>query len=80
MCILEADSRCSPQAARRFAAYWRYVLPGTRGLMAVYFRRFVAGQAIDPEQLTALLGRAGFAEIEHERVEELPFVVARGRR
>lgn len=80
LCILEVDSRCSPQAARRFAGLWRFVLPGTRGLAAAYFRRFVAGQGIDLEQLTALLGRAGFVEVEAQRLEQLPFVVARARR
>ncbi|MFC1707386.1 class I SAM-dependent methyltransferase [Planctomycetota bacterium] len=76
-CILEADSDCSPEAARRFVGYWRYVLPGTSRVLAAYFRGFVAGQALNHEELTTLLDDAGFAAATFHRDDELPFVTAR---
>jgi ubiquinone/menaquinone biosynthesis C-methylase UbiE len=79
VCILEVDRACSPEAARTFVDYWRYVLPGTTGALAWYFRRFVAGQGVDADSLSRLMERAGFGETAIERVEQLPFVVARGR-
>lgn len=79
MVILEVDRRCDPAAARAFAAYWRHVLPGTRPLLAWYFRRFVAGQGLDHEQLQGLVRAAGFGAPELLQMDELPFVVARAR-
>jgi ubiquinone/menaquinone biosynthesis C-methylase UbiE len=79
VCILEVDRGCSREDARTFVDYWRYVLPGTSGALAWYFRRFVAGQGVDADSLSQLMQRAGFGETSVELVEQLPFVVARGR-
>ena len=79
MVVLEVDRRCTPEAARAFAAHWRHVLPGTRPLLARYFRRFVAGQGLDHEQLQGLVRAAGFGAPELLQLDDLPFVVARAR-
>ncbi len=76
--ILEAANTCTRRQARRFVSQWRYVLPGTRWLVALHFQRVIAGQALDRQQLHALLQRAGFSDVESRAEEELPFVAARG--
>lgn len=79
VCLLEVERDCSRQAVRKFVRYWRYVIPGTHGLLGAYFRRIVAGQGLTQDELRALMQRAGFQGVECDRVQDLPFVVARGR-
>lgn len=78
--ILEADNTCTRAQAQRFVAHWRHVLPGTRWLVALHFQRVIAGQALDCQELHALLEQAGFLDVESSADEELPFVAARGVR
>jgi ubiquinone/menaquinone biosynthesis C-methylase UbiE len=80
VCILEADQRASLEACRTFVGYWRHVMPGTRGMVARYFRRVVAGQALGLVQLRELMQEAGFSAIEAMQVDGQPFVAARAIR
>ena len=80
VCILEADRDCSDAQAARFVADWRAVVPGTRPLLNWYFRRIVAGQALNLEELVGLMTRAGVVDLEHQQVTDLPLVVAWGRK
>ena len=80
LCLLEADRDCSPAASRRFASYWRPSLPPTPIVGGAYFRRFVAGQALNLDELVGLLTRAGVVGLEARRLDELPFVVAQARK
>ncbi len=79
LCLLEADRDCSPESARRFADLWRHVVPGDAAFQAFYFRRFVAGAALNLDELAGVLARAGAVELEAQRFTDLPFVVARAR-
>ena len=76
--VFEADRHCTPAAARRFVSYWRYVMPGAKRFAASYFRRFVAGQGMEINELGRLLGEAGFIDLQLHRDPELPFVSAVG--
>ena len=78
LAILEAANTCTRQQARRFVSHWRYVLPGSRWLVALHFQRVIAGQALDQRQLHRLMEQAGFADVESTADAELPFVAARG--
>lgn len=77
--ILEADAACTSAQARRFVSHWRHVLPGARGLLALHFRKVIAGQALARDELHQLLQRAGFAQVETRQQQDLPFVVGRAQ-
>lgn len=80
LCILEADRDCTHASARRFTRLWRHVLPREEELQAFYFRRFVAGGALNLDELVGVLTRAGATEIQAEKLADFPFVVARARK
>ena len=80
LCLLEADPECSRATAQAFVSSWRHVMPGTRGLLACYFRRFVAGQSPRATDLERMCRTAGFVELEAERRQDMPVTVVRGRR
>ncbi len=80
LCLLEADPDCTRAAARTFVSTWRYVVPGTHGLVATYFRQFVARQSPTAANLERMFRSAGFIDLETERQTDLPFSVLRGRK
>jgi SAM-dependent methyltransferase len=80
ICVLEADRDCTHAAARRFTEHWLHVLPFDRDLGAVWFRRVVAGQALNLDELVGVLTRAGVADLQAERQADLPFIAARARK
>jgi len=66
--IVEVDRSCHLADARSFVARWR--MPGAfRPLGLLLFRTFVAGQALDLDDLRAL---AATAPLAHVRVERIP--------
>lgn len=80
LCVLEADRDCTHASARRFTRLWHHHFPREEELQAFYFRRFVAGGALNLDELVGILTRAGVEDLEAERMSDLPFVVARARK
>jgi ubiquinone/menaquinone biosynthesis C-methylase UbiE len=80
LALLEADRDCDEAASRRFVSRWR--LPSARllPLAALYFQRFVAGQAINLDELVGVLTRAGAVDIEAWSDPEVPVVIAQARK
>ena len=79
LCVLEVDRDCSFAAARRFTESWRHVVPRDEYLQAFYFRRFVAGQALNLDELVGVFTRAGVEDLQAQRYMDLPFVVAQAK-
>ena len=80
LCLLEADRDCTRAAAMRFTRRWRRILPKEEELQAFYFRRFVAGGALNLDELVGVMTRAGVVDLQAERFSDLPFVVAQARK
>lgn len=78
--VIEVDRLASYDSSRRFAALWRYRLPGSIGVSLAngYFRRFVAGQGATKEELAGFLRQAGAIELVTARDERWPVVWALG--
>ncbi len=78
--VLEANRECSAHEANELVSRWRYVLPGTTRLVAMYFRHFVAGQGLSLARLTELAQAAGWQNAEGQKVPDLPIVAVQARR
>lgn len=76
--VIEADAACTVEEARTFVTNWRFVLPGFRPVIRFYFRRFVARQGMDIEELRRLLSSAGLAEVHVQKAPGLPLIIGRG--
>jgi len=77
--ILEGDRGCKLEDARRFVERWRLPLP-MRWPSLLFFRTYVAGQALDVDEARALLSGAHLDDPHVERLEGLPALVMRGRK
>jgi len=80
LCLIEADPECSLDAARRFVARWHRLLTPLSGLLARYFRRFVARGGLPLSELQALASDIGFVDLYPLREEVPPAVYLRARR
>jgi ubiquinone/menaquinone biosynthesis C-methylase UbiE len=78
VCVIEVDKGLSWEATKNFVGRWRWVFPGTRPLLYAYFRRFVAGQGLSVQELSALYEDAGFSSVQAQKTPGLPFVIGMG--
>jgi ubiquinone/menaquinone biosynthesis C-methylase UbiE len=78
--VIEADRRCDAGRVERFIRLWRFVPSPLLPVVGLYFRRFVAAQGIDRDDLRRHLEAAGLADVEGTADEEAPAVYAHGRR
>jgi ubiquinone/menaquinone biosynthesis C-methylase UbiE len=75
--VIEVNRGCTKKEARDFAYRWR-VLPVYKPFAAWYFRRYVAGQGLDREELAAYLHKAGFKESYVQNVPQQPLLIGLG--
>ncbi len=76
--LTEADAGCTPEAAANFVNLWRLVIPGARPVARWYFRRFVAGQGMTADELSAILSDAGLADVRIQTAPDQPLLIATG--
>jgi len=80
LCLLEANPECTLAAARAFVGTWRFLLPGTHGLAARYFRHVVAAQSPRAADLEHKCRAVGFVELQTEQPADVPVSVVRGHK
>lgn len=77
LCLVEVDPECSTETARRFVGRWRFMLAPACGLIAAYFRRFVARGGLPLGRLTELARQAGLVELHPRQLDGIPLVYLR---
>ena len=80
VCVIEVDRDLAWKDAKAFVNRWKWVIPGTRPFLYVYFFRFVGGQGISERELNDLFGNAGFSSVDVRKVAGQPFVVGVGNK